>query len=198
MGYVKRDGDFSHPPSSTRWKKRQVRRYEWKRLSFHGWIFHCNFVEPPVIVAGGCDSSFRINLSQTNQQTTLRYAKKKPFPPEWRKSRLTRLHLASSQSCHESHIPTRSSFSTAHRESFCCSATLDKPLCRECLFYPDYQPLWRLLGSGLCVAREPRLPRIHVLSNARDSCPPVNRATIRTLKCSINFVKKIKDMSFYI
>jgi hypothetical protein len=40
------------------------------------------------------------------------------------------------------------------------SATLEKPLIREFLFYPPYRHLWMSLGSGLCVAREPRLPRI--------------------------------------
>jgi hypothetical protein len=37
-------------------------------------------------------------------------------------------------------------------------ATLGKPFCREFLFYPR-RSLSRSMGSGLCVAREPRLPR---------------------------------------
>ena len=47
------------------------------------------------------------------------------------------------------------------------SATLDKPLIRECLFYPTYEPLAMLLGSGLCVARTPRLPRIQTLDREK-------------------------------
>jgi hypothetical protein len=43
------------------------------------------------------------------------------------------------------------------------SATLGKPLRRESLFYRCIQFLWKPSGSGLCVAREPRLPRIHAL-----------------------------------
>src|ERR1700674_3516973 len=40
-------------------------------------------------------------------------------------------------------------------------ATLGKPLIREFLFYPC-QRLSKLVGSGLCVTREPRLPRSDV------------------------------------
>ncbi len=40
------------------------------------------------------------------------------------------------------------------------SATLGKPLSREFLFYRYSQHLSTPLGSGLCVTREPRLPRI--------------------------------------
>lgn len=39
------------------------------------------------------------------------------------------------------------------------SATLGKPLIRECLFYPDGVFRCRQ-GNGLCVTREPRLPRM--------------------------------------
>lgn len=42
------------------------------------------------------------------------------------------------------------------------AATLGKPLIRECLFHPANETLSILLGSGLCVAREPRLPRIRL------------------------------------
>ena len=41
------------------------------------------------------------------------------------------------------------------------SATLGKPLAREFLLHPYCQLLSKPLGSGLCVTREPRLPRIH-------------------------------------
>jgi hypothetical protein len=44
-------------------------------------------------------------------------------------------------------------------------ATLEKPLIREFLFYPG-QLLSKLVGSGLCVARELRLPR----SDVRCTC----------------------------
>ncbi len=40
-------------------------------------------------------------------------------------------------------------------------ATLGKPLVREFLFYRCFQSLSTPSGSGLYVAREPRLPRIH-------------------------------------
>jgi len=58
-------------------------------------------------------------------------------------------------------FPTRPSFSTAHRKGLPTPATLGKPLVREFLFYRCFQSLSTPLGSGLCVAREPRLPRIH-------------------------------------
>ena len=41
------------------------------------------------------------------------------------------------------------------------SATLGKPLSREFLFYRSGKLLSKSSGSGLCVAREPRLPRNH-------------------------------------
>lgn len=41
------------------------------------------------------------------------------------------------------------------------SATLGQPLIREGLFYPGSPHLWMRLGSGLCVTREPHLPRIY-------------------------------------
>lgn len=43
------------------------------------------------------------------------------------------------------------------------SATLGKPLIREFLFYRSGKLLSKSSGSGLCVAQEPRLPRIHTL-----------------------------------
>src|SRR5579875_1570102 len=45
------------------------------------------------------------------------------------------------------------------RPRFAGPATLGKPLNREFLFYPC-QHLSMLVGSGLFVAREPRLPRV--------------------------------------
>jgi hypothetical protein len=56
-------------------------------------------------------------------------------------------------------VPSRPSFSTAPRKGLTL-ATLERPLCREFLFYPE-RSLSRSMGSGLCVAREPRLPRTH-------------------------------------
>ena len=45
------------------------------------------------------------------------------------------------------------------RDPYRISATLGKPLNRKFLFYP-FQHLSMLTGSGLCAAREPRLPRV--------------------------------------
>ena len=73
------------------------------------------------------------------------------------------------------HFPTRPSFSTAHRKSSDRSATLRKPLSREFLFYLNCQHLSMPMGSGFCVAREPRLPRIHV-SKSNDELAPVSFA----------------------
>ena len=42
------------------------------------------------------------------------------------------------------------------------AATLDQPLIRAGLFYPATGIFGRRLGSGLCAARTPRLPRIRV------------------------------------
>ena len=42
------------------------------------------------------------------------------------------------------------------------SATLSKPLSRECLVNLFGELLWKLPGSGLFVTREPRLPRIRL------------------------------------
>ncbi len=58
-----------------------------------------------------------------------------------------------------SYIPTRSSFDTAYRKRLFASATLCKPLIRERLLHPK-KLLWKQSGSGLCVSREPHLPRI--------------------------------------
>jgi hypothetical protein len=40
------------------------------------------------------------------------------------------------------------------------SATLSKPLSRECLVYLSGELLWKFPGSGLYVTREPHLPRM--------------------------------------
>ena len=56
-------------------------------------------------------------------------------------------------------FPTRSSFGAAYRKRLYASATLGKPLFRECLVYRHKQFLWKLSGSGLCVSRWPLLPR---------------------------------------
>ncbi len=63
-----------------------------------------------------------------------------------------------------SYIPTRSSFDTAYRKRLFASATLCKPLIRERLLHPK-KLLWKQSGSGLCVSREPHLPRILIESH---------------------------------
>jgi hypothetical protein len=71
-------------------------------------------------------------------------------------------------------VPSRPSFSTAPRKGLPTLATLEKPLCREFLFYP-VQSLSRSVGSGLCVAREPRLPRTHGRASRARPFVPVSR-----------------------
>jgi hypothetical protein len=46
-------------------------------------------------------------------------------------------------------VLTRPSFSTARRKRLWTSATLDKPLIRECLFYPCHRYLWTPSGQWL-------------------------------------------------
>ena len=60
-------------------------------------------------------------------------------------------------------------------------ATLGKPFSREFLFYPA-RSLSKPVGSGLCVAREPRLPRTSVAFEVRDTA---NRALARATIASV-------------
>ena len=63
-------------------------------------------------------------------------------------------------------LPTRPSFTTTPRQrSSRASATLGKPLSRKFLFYPSCRHLWTPLGSGFCVSRELRLPRIRAIKS---------------------------------
>jgi hypothetical protein len=64
------------------------------------------------------------------------------------------------------------------------SATLDRPLIRECLFYPTDEPLSMLLGSGLYAAREPRLPRIRLKPDCKH-CPLHAKKQTTELHCQL-------------
>jgi len=89
---------------------------------------------------------------------------KTPPPRETEKGLIPRAdRRARTCSLAEPVVLTRHASAPRAVRSLAGSATLDKPLIRECLFYPTYEPLAMLLGSGLCVARTPRLPRIQTL-----------------------------------
>ena len=64
------------------------------------------------------------------------------------------------------------------------AATLSKPLSRECLFDPLSERLSTSPGSGMCVAREPHLPRSRLVVSAhggpRGQGHPVHRSRKHT------------------
>lgn len=58
-------------------------------------------------------------------------------------------------------FPTRPSFSAANRKRSDDLSHIRTPLIREFLFYRSGRLLLKSSGGGLCVAREPHLPRSH-------------------------------------
>jgi len=97
-------------------------------------------------------------MSSPNADRQGRADKKKPRP-QTRKGRLMLQHALSAIADHVPGLPR--SFEFWHRapSAILIAATLSKPLSRECLFDPLSERLSTLPGSGVCVAREPHLPR---------------------------------------
>jgi len=77
---------------------------------------------------------------------------------------------------------TRPSFSTARREPDLSGSHLRQTLNPGVPVLPTTKPLSMLLGSGLCVAREPRLPRIRLSISAAAGRHSRPQRSISTLK----------------
>lgn len=105
------------------------------------------------------------------------WGNKKPFPPAVEKRASLYAFLGTPEGIDPSPVSPLVQASAPRAVRGLASATLGKPLIREYLFYPT-DVFGCRQGSGLCVAREPRLPRMSrgLTNSPRQSQPPTRPA----------------------